>query len=529
MELAGWLERPDAPRPRRGGARGARRAGADGMSDGDHARRIAVADHRRRRLHRHQPRRTVCCEAARRVRGVRQPLARRRRAKPALAARQPTAIAVDVERRRRARPRGAARAPSPASAGVPLRRAGGGHHQPRRSAAATSRSTRAARSTCSRRCATLADPPPLVFTSTNKVYGALDDVALVRDARPLRAGGPDDAADTASASSAAARLPQPVRLLEGRGRPVRARLRAHLRPAGGGVPHELHLRPAPVRHRRPGLGRALPDPRARRASRSPSTATACRCATSCSSTIWSTRSCCAQTRIGRARGRGVQHRRRPANDDQPARAARRASTRCTASAPALDFEPGAPADQRYYVSRHRASSRARPAGRRESASPRACGALARVAAHESRGASRATPLPSAVGVMKFALVNPRWSFDGSIYFGCREPHLPLEYGYAQALLEARRARGRDLRRAARRPVARRASASRVAAFAPDFDGGDDRAELPVLAVRAAGAARPAGDGRATCATLAGTHRRRRPARLDDARRRRCASSASTPR
>ena len=37
--------------------------------------------------------------------------------------------------------------------------------------------------------------------------------------------------------------------------------------------------------------------------------------------------------------------------------------------------------------------------------------------------------------MKFALVNPRWSFDGSIYFGCREPHLPLEYGYARALLE----------------------------------------------------------------------------------------------
>ena len=37
--------------------------------------------------------------------------------------------------------------------------------------------------------------------------------------------------------------------------------------------------------------------------------------------------------------------------------------------------------------------------------------------------------------MKFALVNPNWSFDGSIYFGCREPHLPLEYGYAKALLE----------------------------------------------------------------------------------------------
>ena len=38
--------------------------------------------------------------------------------------------------------------------------------------------------------------------------------------------------------------------------------------------------------------------------------------------------------------------------------------------------------------------------------------------------------------MRVALVNPSWSFEGSIYFGCREPHLPLEYGYARALLIA---------------------------------------------------------------------------------------------
>jgi len=38
--------------------------------------------------------------------------------------------------------------------------------------------------------------------------------------------------------------------------------------------------------------------------------------------------------------------------------------------------------------------------------------------------------------MKVALVNPAWRFDGSIYFGCREPHLPLEYGYARQMLEA---------------------------------------------------------------------------------------------
>src|SRR3954451_2096687 len=39
------------------------------------------------------------------------------------------------------------------------------------------------------------------------------------------------------------------------------------------------------------------------------------------------------------------------------------------------------------------------------------------------------------GLMRYALVNPNWSFEGSIYFGCRDPHLPLEFGYSKALLE----------------------------------------------------------------------------------------------
>ncbi|MDF3153840.1 TIGR04295 family B12-binding domain-containing radical SAM protein [Mesorhizobium sp. XAP10] len=38
--------------------------------------------------------------------------------------------------------------------------------------------------------------------------------------------------------------------------------------------------------------------------------------------------------------------------------------------------------------------------------------------------------------MKIALVNPFWTYDDSIYFGCRQPHLPLELGYSKALLEA---------------------------------------------------------------------------------------------
>jgi len=43
--------------------------------------------------------------------------------------------------------------------------------------------------------------------------------------------------------------------------------------------------------------------------------------------------------------------------------------------------------------------------------------------------------------VRYSLVNPPWSFDHSIYFGCREPHLPLEFGYSEALL---RAEGHDV-------------------------------------------------------------------------------------
>ncbi len=40
-----------------------------------------------------------------------------------------------------------------------------------------------------------------------------------------------------------------------------------------------------------------------------------------------------------------------------------------------------------------------------------------------------------MGKRTVALVNPPWSFEGSVYFGCREAHLPLELGCAKALLE----------------------------------------------------------------------------------------------
>ncbi|MCU1296249.1 MAG: Fe-S protein radical family [Acidobacteriaceae bacterium] len=40
--------------------------------------------------------------------------------------------------------------------------------------------------------------------------------------------------------------------------------------------------------------------------------------------------------------------------------------------------------------------------------------------------------------MKFALVNPAWSFEGSTYFGCQEPHYPLELLFAFDQIQASR-------------------------------------------------------------------------------------------
>ncbi len=36
--------------------------------------------------------------------------------------------------------------------------------------------------------------------------------------------------------------------------------------------------------------------------------------------------------------------------------------------------------------------------------------------------------------MRVALLNPHWCFDGSIYFGCRAPHLPVELAICERLL-----------------------------------------------------------------------------------------------
>lgn len=69
--------------------------------------------------------------------------------------------------------------------------------------------------------------------------------------------------------------------------------------------------------------------------------------------------------------------------------------------------------------------------------------------------------------MRVALVNPAWSYEGSIYFGCREPHLPLELGYSKALLEAG---GHSVLMldGQLQDLGNAALAERVAAFAPDM-------------------------------------------------------------
>ena len=116
-----------------------------------------------------------------------------------------------------------------------------------------SRSTRSARSTCWRRCARMRRNPIFIYSSTNKVYGGMEDARAVEtETRYVLPDYPQGVSE-----DAAARFPFTLRLLEGRGRPVRARLRAHLRAAHGGLPAELYLRPAADGGGGSGLGRLV--------------------------------------------------------------------------------------------------------------------------------------------------------------------------------------------------------------------------------------------------------------------------------
>src|SRR5262245_49523495 len=63
-------------------------------------------------------------------------------------------------------------------------------------------------------------------------------------------------------------------------------------------------------------------------------------------------------------------------------------------------------------------------------------AARRAAAVVRRGRVGGASSSQGGGQVRVALLNPPWSFEGSVYFGCREPHFPLELGYARALLDA---------------------------------------------------------------------------------------------
>lgn len=69
--------------------------------------------------------------------------------------------------------------------------------------------------------------------------------------------------------------------------------------------------------------------------------------------------------------------------------------------------------------------------------------------------------------MKFALLNPNWDFKGSTYFGCQDPHIPLELLFACDQL---RAAGHDslLIDAQTDNLTMQEARHRLGAFVPDF-------------------------------------------------------------
>lgn len=68
---------------------------------------------------------------------------------------------------------------------------------------------------------------------------------------------------------------------------------------------------------------------------------------------------------------------------------------------------------------------------------------------------------------RIALVNPPWEFEGSSYWACREPHLPLELLYAEALLQRRNIEAQVVD-AHLEKLSPESIAQRVEAFKPDL-------------------------------------------------------------
>jgi len=69
--------------------------------------------------------------------------------------------------------------------------------------------------------------------------------------------------------------------------------------------------------------------------------------------------------------------------------------------------------------------------------------------------------------MKFSLVNPNWDFTGSTYFGCRDPHIPLELLFAHDRISAA-GHEPQLVDAHINNLTLEATKRRIEAFQPDF-------------------------------------------------------------
>ena len=182
--------------------------------------RQAGCHHRRRRLHRHQPGRPAGSARASGSSSTTTWRARASRQNIALAQGQRTATPCTFEIADIRDPYVAARCGGPRGrACLPFRGPGRGHHQSRGPDHRLRGQRRAARSTCWRRSGAAAEPPPLVFTSTNKVYGKLADVELERTASRYAPADRAIARASGIGETPAARLLQPLRLLQGQ-RPI---------------------------------------------------------------------------------------------------------------------------------------------------------------------------------------------------------------------------------------------------------------------------------------------------------------------
>ncbi len=169
----------------------------------------------------------------------------------------------------------------------------------------------------------------------------------------------------------AARFPQPLRLLQGaRPTSTSSTMRAPSALPAAVFRMSCIYGPRQFGTEDQGWVAAFPDAGAPAASRSPSTATGCRCGTCSSSTTSSTRSSSRRRRPPADLGRGVQRRRGPGEHPQPARAARPHRGARRQAPVEVGFEEWRPGDQRYYVSDHRRLLRAPRGGGRASGSAR---------------------------------------------------------------------------------------------------------------------------------------------------------------